>query len=126
MATRRVKRLRKEDILQGKDRRETLYLDTYDAEVEIRPLTDGELTEIFSVLGNIPLTDEGNPDIALVDVMKNFQALRLAASRGLVDPALTVEDVAEMQFGTPELIGTRVLEISGVTSPDDAKKKGKQ
>ena len=120
----RTKRLTKEDILQGKDRLEPIYLEEYDAEVVIRPLTDGELTKIFSLIGSVPLREDGTPDISKMDVNKNFEALRMAASRGLVEPNLTVDEVAEMKFGVPELIGTKVLEISGVTSSEEAKKKG--
>jgi len=116
-------RLTKEDILKGKERRESLYVKEYDAEIVIRPLTDGELTEIFSLLGSVPLKDDGTPDFSKMDVTKNFEALRLAASLGLVEPKLTVNEVAEMKFGVPEFIGTRVLEISGVTSTEEAKKK---
>jgi len=121
---RRRKRLKKEDILKGKERREVLYVEDYDAEVEIRPLTDGELTEIFSLIGSVQLREDGTPDVSNMDVNKNFQALRQAASLGLVDPTLTIEEVAQMKFGVPELIGTKVLEISGVTSSEEAKKKG--
>ena len=121
---RRQKRLTKEDILKGKDRYENLYLENYDAEVVIRPLTDGELTEIFSLIGSVPLREDGTPDISKMDVNKNFEALRLAASLGLVEPKLTVQEVSEMKFGVPEFIGTKVLEISGVTSSEEAKKKG--
>jgi hypothetical protein len=118
------KRLTKEDILRGKDRHEPLYVEDYDAEVLIRPLTDGELTQIFSLIGSVPLNEDGNPDVGRMDITKNFEALRLAASLGMVEPALTKEEVADMKFGVPELIGTRVLELSGVTSSEDAKKKG--
>ena len=118
------KRLTKEDILRGKDRNEPLYVEDYDAEVLIRPLTDGELTQIFSLIGSVPLNEDGNPDVGRMDITKNFEALRLAASLGMVEPALTKEEVADMKFGVPELIGTRVLELSGVTSSEDAKKKG--
>lgn len=121
---RRRKRLKKEDILKGKERRETLYLKDYDAEVEIRPLTDGELTEIFALIGSVELREDGTPDVSKMDVDRNFQALRQAASLGLVEPQLTVEEVGQMRFGVPELIGTKVLEISGVTSSEEAKKKG--
>lgn len=121
---RRRKKLKKEDILKGKERREALYLKDYDAEVEIRPLTDGELTEIFALIGSVALREDGTPDVSKMDVDKNFQALRQAASLGLVEPQLTVEEVAQMKFGVPELIGTKVLEISGVTSSEEAKKKG--
>ena len=121
---RRRKKLKKEDILKGKERREALYLKDYDAEVEIRPLTDGELTEIFALIGSVELREDGTPDVSKMDVDKNFQALRQAASLGLVEPQLTVEEVGQMRFGVPELIGTKVLEISGVTSSEEAKKKG--
>jgi hypothetical protein len=118
------KRLTKEDILRGKDRHEPLYVEDYDAEVLIRPLTDGELTKIFSLIGSVPLNEDGTPDVGRMDITKNFEALRLAASLGMVEPVLTREEVADMKFGVPELIGTRVLELSGVTSSEEAKKKG--
>jgi len=120
---RRQKRLTKEDILKGKDRYEDLYIKEYDAEVVIRPLTDGELTEVFSLIGSVPLREDGTPDIGKMDINKNFEALRLAASLGLVEPKLKANEVAEMKFGVPEFIGTKVLEISGVTSSEEAKKK---
>jgi hypothetical protein len=120
----RPRRLTKEDILKGKERHETVYVEDYEAEVVIRPLTDGELTEVFNLIGSVPLNPDGSPDVTRMDVNKNFEALRLAASMGLVEPALTLEDVRAMKFGVPEFIGTRVLEASGVTSQEDAKKKG--
>jgi hypothetical protein len=123
---RRRKRLKKEDILKGVEKREILYLEDYDAEVEIRPLTDGQLTEIFSLLGSVQLKEDGTPDFSQMNVDKNFLALRQAASLGLVEPELTVEEVAQMKFGIPEFIGTKVLEISGVTSSEEAKKKGEK
>jgi len=120
------RRLTKEDILQGKERQEVLYVKEYEAEVVIRPLTDGELTEVFSFLGNVPLKEDGTPDISKMDVTKNFEALGLAASLGLVEPKLTGEEVSDMKFGVPEFIGTKVLEISGVTSSEEVKKKLKR
>jgi hypothetical protein len=119
-----TKRLTKEDILKGKDRHEPLYVEEYNAEVMIRPLTDGELTDIFSLIGNVPLNEDGTPDISKMDAMKNFEALRMAASLGMVEPKLTKEEVSNMKFGVPEFIGTKVLEISGVSSSEEAKKKG--
>ncbi len=119
-----TKRLTKEDILKGKERHEPLYVEEYDAEVVVRPLTDGELTDIFSLIGNVPLNEDGTPDITRMDATKNFEALRTAASMGMVEPKLTKEEVSEMKFGVPEFIGTKVLEISGVASGEEAKKKG--
>ncbi len=118
-----MKKLTKDDILKGKSRREVLTIKEYNAQVEIRPLTDGELTEVFASIGNIPLKEDGTPDLTRMDITKNFEALRLAASKGLVEPKLTVEEVAEMMFGAPELIGAKVLELSGVASKEGAKKK---
>ena len=118
-----MKKLTKEDILKGKNKRETLYLDSYDAEVVIRPLTDGELTEILSLFGEIPLKADGTPDISKVDMKKNFEILRYAASKGLVEPKLTEKELNDMIFGIPEFIGAKVLEISGVTPREEAKKK---
>jgi hypothetical protein len=118
-----MKRLAKEDILKGKDVRETITIESYEREVVIRPLTDGELSEILAMIGGIPIKSDGTPDPTMVDVGKNFQALRLAASLGLVEPHLTLDEVAEMKFGVPEYIGSRVLEISGISSRGSAKKK---
>lgn len=119
-----MKKLTKEDILKGKDSRETLSIESYEAEVVIRPLTDGELSDVFAIIGSIPLKSDGTPDTGKIDVTRNFKALRLAASLGLVEPKLTAEEVAEMKFGVPELIGTKILEKSGITSGAGAKKKG--
>jgi hypothetical protein len=118
-----MRRLTKEDILQGSNKKEVLELKDYDAEVVIHPLTDGELSRIFSIIGPVPVTPDGIPDLSKVELDKNFEALRLAASLGLVEPKLDVDEVAKMKFGVPEFIGMRVLEISGVLPPEVAKKK---
>jgi hypothetical protein len=118
-----LKKLTKEDILQGSNKKETLQLRDYDAEVVIHPLTDGELSQVFSIIGPVPMAPDGTPDLSKVELDKNFEALRLAASLGLIEPKLGVEEVAKMKFGVPEFIGMKVLEISGVMPPDIAKKK---
>lgn len=118
-----MKKLTKEDILKGKDVRVTLHVDSYDADVVIRPLTDGELSEVFAILGSIPLKEDGTPDPGKVDLTKNFRALRLATALGIVEPELTEDEVAAMKFGVPEFIGTHVLEISGIVPGAAAKKK---
>jgi hypothetical protein len=119
-----TKRLTKEDILKGKEKHESLFVEDYDAEVIIRPLTDGELTQVFTLIGSVPLNPDGTPDITQMDIGKNFEALRLATSLGMVDPELTAKEVSDMKFGVPEYIGTKILEISGVTSSEETKKKG--
>jgi hypothetical protein len=116
-------KLTKQAILEGIKAREILTLKEYaNAEVTIRPLTDGELTNIFSIIGNVPLRKDGTPDLSKVDINKNFAALRMAASMGLEDPKLSSEDVANMKFSVPEYIGMKVLEISGVTGSQAQKK----
>jgi len=120
-----MKKLTKEDILKGKEKHESLYVDAYEAEVVIRPLTDGELSEVFAIIGSVPLNEDGTPDPARVDVIKNFKALRLVTSLGLIEPRLSTEEVADMKFGVPEFIGTRILEISGIASGAGVKKKNR-
>lgn len=119
-----TRRLSKEDILQGTKKQESLHLPDYDAEVVIRPLNDGELTKIIELLGNVPLREDGTPDTSKIDLTKNIEALRLAASLGLLEPKLTLEEVGAMKFGVPEIIGTKVLELSGVAfNEQDLKKR---
>lgn len=118
-----MRKLTKEDILQGSNKKEVLQLRDYDAEVVVHPLTDGELSQIFSIIGPVPIAPDGTPDLAKVELDKNFEALRLAASLGLVEPKLDLEEVAKMKFGVPEFIGMKVLEISGVMPAEVAKKK---
>jgi len=118
-----MRRLTKEDILKGKEKRVELYIKEYDATVVIRPLTDGELTELFSLFGEVPLKEDGTPDLSRIDFKKNFEILRRAASLGLVEPKLSEEELEDMIFGVPEFIGAKVLEISGVVSSEELKKK---
>jgi hypothetical protein len=118
-----MKRLTKEDILEGTNNRINLYVDEYNAEVVIRPLSDGEVSKILSSLGSVPVNQNGQPEIQKIELEKNFEALRLATATGIVEPKLTMEDVSNMKFGVPQFIGTKILELSGVVSPEEAKKK---
>jgi len=118
-----MKKLTKEDILKGKNSRETLHVEAYDSDVIIRPLTDGELSQVLAIIGSVPITPDGRPDPSRVDVTKNFQALRLAVSLGTVEPRLAIEEIEDMKFGVPEFIGSKILELSGVTSETMVKKK---
>ena len=116
-------KLTKQAIIQGTKHRETIKIKEYgNAEVVIRPLTDGELTKIFEIIGNVPLKKDGTPNLSKIDIHKNFEALRMAASMGLVDPQLTSEEVAKMKFGVPEYIGMKILELSGVAGATAQKK----
>lgn len=118
------KKLSKDMILEGASRKETIYIKDYDADVVIKPLTDGELSKIFSSIGSVPLREDGTPDIGKIDISKNFEILRMAAVEGLVEPKLATKDLEAMKFGIPEYIGMKVFEISGVVrSEEEAKKK---
>jgi hypothetical protein len=118
------KLLTKSDILMGKNKRITIHLDHYDKDVVIRPLTDGELSTVFDIIGNVPLNEDGLPDLNMVDISKNLRALRLIASMGMVEPIMTEDEVAEMRFGTPGVLAKHILEISGLTETagDDTEK----
>jgi hypothetical protein len=118
------KLLTKADILMGKDKRVTVHLEHYDKDVVVRPLTDGELSQVFEVIGNVPLNEQGLPDLNKVDISTNLRALRLITAMGLVDPRMTEDEVAEMRFGTPGILAKHILEISGLTETagDDAEK----
>ena len=116
--------LSKADILMGKEKRVTVHLDHYGKDVVVRPLTDGELSQVFEVIGNVPLNEQGLPDLNQVDISTNLRALRMITAMGLVDPTMSEDEVAEMRFGTPGILAKRILEISGLseTAGDDAEK----
>jgi len=95
--------------------------------VVVRPLTDGELSKVFGTIGSITVREDGSPDVETMDISKNLEALRTAASIGLVDPILNIEDISKMKFGVPEFIGMKVLEFSGVSfTEEDLRKKGEK
>ena len=90
----------------------------------IRPLSDGELSKVFATIGTIPLGEDGTPNVNSIDVSKNLEALRIATAIGMVEPSLSLEEVSKMKFGVPEFIGTKVLELSGVSfTEEDLRKK---
>jgi hypothetical protein len=124
-----MKRLTKEDILEGTRRRDNIFVKEYGREVVIRPLSDEEITIILSKT-SISIAGENPPPPPAtgnsIDLEKNFEALRLAVSMGMVEPKLTSEEVAKMKFGVPEYIGSYILQISGVSSPEITKKKGRK
>src|SRR5215831_18294015 len=99
-----MKKLTKQDILEGINKRINLDIKEYGAEVVIRPLDDEEISRIFSVIGPVPSLADGTPDTNKVELQKNFEALRLATELGVVDPKLNAQDVAKMRFGVPEYI----------------------
>ncbi len=111
-------------MLGGTARTEVLDVKEYGSQVVIRPLSDGELSKVFSTIGSIQMRTDGSPDVSSVDISRNLDALRMATSIGLVDPVLNLEEVSKMKFGVPEYIGMKVLELSGVSfNEEDLRKK---
>jgi hypothetical protein len=106
--------LTKADILQGKNRREKVFLEYYNKNVVIRPLTDGELTDLFKQMGNVRVNPDGTIDLSSVDVSTNLKMLRQIVSMALVEPEMSESEIAEMRFGVPGIIARHVLEISGL------------
>jgi len=121
-----MRRLTKNDLLEGTNKRVTIFVKEYDGEITIRPLNDGEISKIFSLLGPLSISENGQPDIQNLELDRNFEALRYATVMGLVDPKLTSEEVANLKFGIPEFIGTKILEISGISTEESVKKKEKK
>jgi hypothetical protein len=121
------RRLTKADILEGTSRRDVLHLKEYEADVIVRPLTDGELSKVFGTIGHISLREDGTPNVGSIDISRNLEALRTAASIGMVEPPLNLEDISKMKFGVPEFIGMKILELSGISfSEEDLGKKGEK
>lgn len=120
-----MKKLTREDILEGANKTITLPLVEYNnAEVTLRPLNYAEISKILEMMGPMQLTPEGSPDpTKTVELHKNFEALRLAASMALVSPELKPEDISKMKFSAIARIGSAALEMSGLSSAEEVKKK---
>jgi hypothetical protein len=121
-----MRKLTKHDLLEGTNKRINIFVKEYDGEIIIRPLNDGEVSRIFSSIGPLSISEDGKTDLESIDLDKNFEALRLATMMGLVEPKLTMEEVANLKFGIPEMIGTKVLELSGVSTEGLIKEKKKK
>ena len=80
-----MKRLTKEDILEGTRRRDNIFVKEYGREVVIRPLSDEEITIILSKT-SISIAGENPPPPPAtgnsIDLEKNFEALRLVCLYG--------------------------------------------
>jgi hypothetical protein len=120
-----MKKLTREDILEGANKTITLPLAEYNnAEVTLRPLNYSEISKILEMMGPMQLSPDGSPDpTKTVELHKNFEALRLAASMALVSPELKPEDISKMKFSAIARIGSAALEMSGLASAEEVKKK---
>lgn len=120
-----MKPLTREDILEGANKTITISLAEYNnAEVTLRPLNYSEISKILEMMGPIQLSPDGSPDPSkTVELHKNFEALRLAATMALVQPQLKQEDMSKMKFSAIARIGSAALEMSGLSSSEEIKKK---
>jgi hypothetical protein len=123
-----MKPLTREDILEGANKTSTISLAEYNnAEVTLRPLNYSEISKILEMMGPMQLSPDGSPDpTKTVELHKNFEALRLAATMALVNPQLKPEDISKMKFSAIARIGSVVLEMSGLSSGEEIKKKNKK
>lgn len=124
--------LTKEDILSGKNKTEKIILEDYDnKEIEIRPLTDGEQSELQAlalkavkdpkVLQNVKANVEtGEMDLRGFDVyelmVNNNTSTQLGVSYGMVNPKLTTKEVGEMKSGVPKKILEKIMELTNKES----------
>jgi len=138
--------LTKAAILQGKARKETVYIEELSGDLILCPLTDGEWTEVQAML-NKNLNVVGTPTEAVssgkplggkaADRIKiraetrinmgeftqtqaeaNYLAVSFSLSRA--GDAWSVEDVKQMPAGVVEKIATHVFRISGVNPEEVA------
>jgi hypothetical protein len=107
--------LTKADILQGKSQRKQVFLEQYEKNVLVRPLTDGELSAVFDMIGTVPLNEQGIPDLNRINISTNLKALRMVCAMGLMEPKLTENEIGDMAFGVPEYLAKVILEYSGLT-----------
>lgn len=113
-----------EKVLRGIDYREKVYLDFYEEEVEVRPLSDAEFAEARRKSGIIKVatalekaqasgvTEEDMANIDLVAVDSSVAALHLAiAEVGLVDPLLR-NNVSSLMGGSIQIIGEAIIKLT--------------
>ncbi len=138
-----TKRLTKADLLAGTKRRENITLDGYEGEINVRPLSDGEIAEVRAIaldglsdsaikalpalskrvksgaeIGEIGLTASDLAQAQKNDTRANYYAAAKAMS---VDGEKWTEDeIATLPTGIPEKIAKAVFAISGATEKGEA------
>lgn len=130
------KLLTKADILEGKEKREKVYIKKLGGSLEIRPLTEIEWSRVqamntrgSSMTAKVEV-GKGKPkdfDYAM-DLEKSFaatsEAERLTVSFGVVNISLTPEDVGRLSpAGIAEEIANHILRITGVRLKRTEKEK---
>lgn len=135
-------KLTKEAVLKGAQKRETIHLDALGGSLTIRPLTDGELSEIRSIalkgmsdeairaiprlqaiaakrgsIDDLPLTGDD-----LMQAQRNdSEGNVMAAAYGLScdGESWNTEEVRGLPVGVPELIAKAVFALSGIGEAAD-------
>ncbi len=107
-------RLDKSDFLLGKYKKIPVHIDSLGKDVFVRPLTDGELSQIFSILSKKTSSTPQSPSFNQLDISTNLRTLRRVCAIGLVEPELTAEEVSHLPFGVPGFLAKRILELSGL------------
>jgi hypothetical protein len=127
------KLLTKADILEGKEKREKVYIDSLGGNVEIKPLTEAEWSRAQAidqrgttmnpkVDSNGKITDMN----MVIDLEKSTEASseadRYIVSCGVSNINLTIDDCKRLKPGAVKELVRNILKITGVTlkriSPD--------
>jgi len=121
------KLLTKADILEGKEKREKVYIKKLGGSLEIRPLTEVEWTRVqamntrgSSMTAKVEVGKGKPKDFDYVmdlekSVIATSEAERLIVSCGVVNITLTPEDVGRLNpAGIAEEIANHILRITGV------------
>lgn len=131
--------LTKADILEGKEKREKVYIKKLEGSLEIRPLTEAEWSKVLAINSRgMSMTTKvevgrGKPkDFDMVmDLEKSSEATseaeRFIVSFGVVSIKLTPEDVGRLSpAGVAEEIANHILRITGVSLKKTEGEKAKE
>lgn len=133
------KLLTKAELLEGKNRREKIYIEKLGGSVEIRPLTDLEWTKIQAANSRgmklVRKKDKDGRELPEFEV--NFdpeqsaeathEAHRMVVAAGVCNIKLTIEDARRLEAGVTPIISNAVLKLTGVSfRPKFMVKKPKQ
>lgn len=124
------KLLTKADILEGKDKREKVFIKKLNGYVEIRPLTELEWTKVQAVNSRgMVMTTKVDLEKGKKDLPKTFnlnfdmeksseassEAIIMVVSYGVTSMDLTVEDVGKFKAGVAKDISDQILKLTGVS-----------
>lgn len=119
--------LTKEALLAGKDLIVEMVLPGYPDTVKIRPLTSLEWSRVATkkiqgITFDAPVRQTPMMKMDLETVTAGgFEAQEMAVQYGLVEPALTMEEVHNLKPGIVSKIAEKIMEISGLTEEEQQK-----